>query len=723
VETATGLSLRRLGYRIALAIAVLGVPLLAGAPARAQITYNVTYSDGNIGPGGIGFADPTVDPGETLSRGQLRRNSITAALNYLGTVLDGRGTVHITVNPSLTGGTGPLGQFGPNAFVGINGSFQNGQGYQAARTNAQPFGAPDITGQFDFGYSYNYSGQNNAPSNSSFDMTSIAAHELTHGHGFLNLVKQSGQGLFNQTAGNPDVYGVFDKYLQRGNGGGATPLLNTNIANSNYGSFANTSLTSTFTNQNDPSIGLFFGGPYAKEVFGGPVPLYAPTTFQPGSSIGHDNTTSPIGLMNPNITPNTVRRLQPYEIAMLLDIGWNVYNWNNTTGNWLDGVSNLANSRWRTDLGIDYDGTNTFNTNATPSQAPILPVYGQVTSNIVLNFGGSGSTAYTSTNNIGTVRLARLNLNSTSSATNTITGGTLLFGQNSDLTSSVLVPKIVQQNTGAFNIGSTLQIPVGLTVDGTGSGRVTISGQITGAGALTKAGPFALALSNGTNNYAGGTTVSAGTLLVSNTSGSATGAGAVTVSGSGAQLAGTGRITGTVGVSGSATLAPGDPASNLPGILTFSGAVTLDSTATFRAQLNGSTAGNTISNYARMVIESGGSLNLGSATLQALLGNGFTPNSSTVLAIIDNQNPTGGLSGTFSGLAADGSTVSIGGFTASIFYHGDTSTLATSGGNDVLLSFSPVPEPAGLLAVAFAAVGGLTWLRNGRRRRAALAEG
>ena len=68
-----------------------------------------------------------------------------------------------------------------------------------------------------------------------------------------------------------------------------------------------------------------------------------------------------------------------------------------------------------------------------------------------------------------------------------------------------------------------------------------LSGNITGAsgGNLTKSGPGKLALS-GTNNFAGTTTVSAGTLLVN---GAKTGTGLVTVN-SGATLGGTGSIAG-----------------------------------------------------------------------------------------------------------------------------------------------------------------------------------
>ena len=88
---------------------------------------------------------------------------------------------------------------------------------------------------------------------------------------------------------------------------------------------------------------------------------------------------------------------------MLLDIGWNVYNWNNADGNWGDGISNVSSCRLAErpghDLGRERQRRIQLRSRI-PIPAPILPVYGQVTSNIILNFGGSGASQYTSTNDL-----------------------------------------------------------------------------------------------------------------------------------------------------------------------------------------------------------------------------------------------------------------------------------------------------------------------------------
>ena len=72
-------------------------------------------------------------------------------------------------------------------------------------------------------------------------------------------------------------------------------------------------------------------------------------------------------------------------------------------------------------------------------------------------------------------------------------------------------------------------------------------------GALAKIGGGTLTLS-GSNSYTGGTTITAGTLVVSNKTGSGTGTGAVTVNGG--TLGGSGTLSGAVTVNSGAFLAP-----------------------------------------------------------------------------------------------------------------------------------------------------------------------
>jgi fibronectin-binding autotransporter adhesin len=102
---------------------------------------------------------------------------------------------------------------------------------------------------------------------------------------------------------------------------------------------------------------------------------------------------------------------------------------------------------------------------------------------------------------------------------------------------------------------------------------------ISGAGSLLKTGAGTLLLL-GDNTYAGGTVVSAGSLVVNNTAGSATGTGAVTLN-SGATLGGTGTISGATTLEAGAILAPG----NSIGTLNLANSLSLTDGALFTFEL------------------------------------------------------------------------------------------------------------------------------------------
>jgi autotransporter-associated beta strand protein len=104
-------------------------------------------------------------------------------------------------------------------------------------------------------------------------------------------------------------------------------------------------------------------------------------------------------------------------------------------------------------------------------------------------------------------------------------------------------------------------------------------------GALTKTGSGTMRLT-AANSYSGGTTVSAGRLLVNNAAGSGTGNGTVTVDGG--VLGGTGRIAGAVMVFAGGTFAPG----NSIGTLTISNSLTLAGATIM--ELNASTRTNDV---------------------------------------------------------------------------------------------------------------------------------
>ncbi|MGH8094597.1 MAG: autotransporter-associated beta strand repeat-containing protein [Chthoniobacterales bacterium] len=190
-------------------------------------------------------------------------------------------------------------------------------------------------------------------------------------------------------------------------------------------------------------------------------------------------------------------------------------------------------------------------------------------------------------------------------------------------------------------------------------------------GSLIKVGTTTLTLT-GANIYTGGTTVSAGTLVVSNTTGSGTGNGAVNVSGG--TFGGKGVISGAVTVNSGAFLAPahGTKAQSTLTIqsqLTFNAGSTY--TYTFKAKKKQAKTDKVIATG--VTIASGASFNL-SGTTKGTLTRGLT------LTVISNTSPNP-ISGTFSNLA-DGAIVTVNGNNFQACYEGGD-------GNDLTLTVVP----------------------------------
>ena len=226
------------------------------------------------------------------------------------------------------------------------------------------------------------------------------------------------------------------------------------------------------------------------------------------------------------------------------------------------------------------------------------------------------------------------------------------------------------------------------------------------------------------NTYTGGTTVNAGTLIVTGTAGSGlglgsggTGSGAVTVN-SGGTLAGTGTVYGTTTVNTGGTLSPGT-GGNTVGLLSVgNGGATsgLTLNGAYRIDLDGTSI--TAGVYVDGVIVKG-ALTLNAASSTLVIGSvinhaSLQAGQQYFIAFNDGTDP---VVGTFSNatLLAPTVTDSYGDvFTVSYTANGDGGTL----GNDVSLTVSsvaPVPEPTTLLAGALTVLGGLAaWRRQAR---------
>ncbi len=268
------------------------------------ITFNITYQDINTG-----FNDPTL--------GLQRKAILQNALEYVASVLNTPGgKIDINVSSVYLAGqylanAGPIVVWSLPLTPGIN----NGCVFQhLLNGSVDPNGPsyPDM--QLTVNWNYNYYLGTGEPGPTQFDLLSILIHEITHGIGFLASIayndtvcggsRPNGTGW---TGSQPDIYSAMDTFLVTGNG--------------NY--FINSSFY--YIGQNSYFLGgdngVYCAGLEATSVWGTRPRIYAPSTFQCGSSISHWNSLG--GVMDPSIAPGIKKRnYLPFEVAFLRDIGY-----------------------------------------------------------------------------------------------------------------------------------------------------------------------------------------------------------------------------------------------------------------------------------------------------------------------------------------------------------------------------------------------------------------
>ena len=204
---------------------------------------------------------------------------------------------------------------------------------------------------------------------------------------------------------------------------------------------------------------------------------------------------------------------------------------------------------------------------------------------------------------------------------------------------------------------------------------LTLSGTVGGGGSLVESGSGSLVLSS-PNNFAGGTTVSSGTLVVANNT--ALGSGLLTVSGSGAisNYAGTSHaVANAINLTGLAGVVVGtNDTLNLSGTITNAGGLNISGGGTL---VIGSTAANsytggTLLNGSALDVENGSTSPLGLGILT--LGGGTLENASADNVAIPNNIYV--LTNTSTALLVNGSESS---FTLAGNISGPGSLVANSG--------------------------------------------
>ena len=294
-----------------------------------------------------------------------------------------------------------------------------------------------------------------------------------------------------------------------------------------------------------------------------------------------------------------------------------------------------------------------------------------------LTFGGKGAGSY-STNELELSNGSVLTLGGTVRVNDTgnpfpamISGaGTLALGGNR-----------------IFDIGGTSTAMTGLAV------ATVISGANQ---SITKIGTGTLKLED-PNTYSGGTTVSAGVLVVSNTAGSGVGTGALVIQ-SGAFLRGSGIVGGATTIEAGGILGAGGM-SETAGNLTFTSGLTLNDGAIFKFKLG--TASDKISLLGGVLT---GATTPGSLTINLDAGTGFSAGTYTLFDFSSGGTTT--------------SSFDVADFTLGTTISGYSYNLALNGGSSMLqLTASAVPEPSTYAAI----VGALALSAAGWHRRRARA--
>ncbi|TCO94709.1 autotransporter-associated beta strand protein [Chthoniobacter flavus] len=234
--------------------------------------------------------------------------------------------------------------------------------------------------------------------------------------------------------------------------------------------------------------------------------------------------------------------------------------------------------------------------------------------NTIEFFTGSTLAAnVTATNDTGSFAMNVFTLNGTASAVADAT----IAGSGLTLTNNGSANAVINLNapTGSglsYDINTPLTLAVATTAQGSGSAAFRFNGDTSGAGSLTKAGSSTLILA-GTNTYAGGTTISNGTLQIGN--GGSTGT----------------LAAGTVTNNATLRFYRGDTVLNVSNVIGGTGSVQVGITSggstTSIVTLSGANTftGNVTGNSGGIRISNASALGSGTKTLTMANGNGGNP--------------------------------------------------------------------------------------------------
>eukprot|EP00029_Vermamoeba_vermiformis_P008172 TRINITY_DN3747_c0_g1_i1.p1 TRINITY_DN3747_c0_g1~~TRINITY_DN3747_c0_g1_i1.p1 ORF type:complete len:365 (+),score=73.86 TRINITY_DN3747_c0_g1_i1:1194-2288(+) len=257
-----------------------------------SLTWQLVYEDVNLNTN-VGFDDPVEGPKATAA--------LEGVLNILGNALSGyTQTVNIIVKRSNQLNSGVAAQAG-TYFSGATPGFVLGSFQTKVVTGVDTTSSSDGHGFISYTFRnidwwYNTSIPTGVIYD--FDFITVSLHELTHMLGFISLTNANGGSSIGT-----NVRSKFDELMVTGSN---------KALYDNSGKFiaANNVLTGK-------DSGLFLS------VSGQKYPIYAPSTFQTGSSLSHWDPEKVYALMNPAVSPcMIIRGWSSAEIAVLQATGY-----------------------------------------------------------------------------------------------------------------------------------------------------------------------------------------------------------------------------------------------------------------------------------------------------------------------------------------------------------------------------------------------------------------
>lgn len=255
----------------------------------------------SVGPSQL-FA-VTFTPTYTGTGTAEQKNATTAALNSLASYFTDAINLPATINIVDSGGGGTLGSSSVSTWTAYTGGlFYPSPLYNVLTSTA----APAITMDMNINPSTVWEYGAVTPTGGSFSWQSVVMHEIIHSMGFYD-------GIANNTGALAQAgYTVFDSFTTLGQNG----ILFTSLADdaARLGAIQ--------------SNNLFWNGANGKAANGGnPVKLYAPGTFESGSTYSHidPSETGKAGLLFPALPANTYYPgPTAVELGIMKDIGWSV---------------------------------------------------------------------------------------------------------------------------------------------------------------------------------------------------------------------------------------------------------------------------------------------------------------------------------------------------------------------------------------------------------------